>query len=202
MTEQERELFIKTAKKHRHGLLFGITYACGLRPGEVRALTWADIDFKEQRVKVNKAVEGRTNKTKGPKTPAGNRTVPIPNWYMDMLRKEPIPIKKDALIFKSKSNKIIEASNYNDKWTAFMNQMERENGAKTYNKKILEETIDHSITPYYLRHDFATRCAELNIPLKVTQKWMGHEKPTMTLEFYQHASEKMEKEAEQKYRVS
>lgn len=202
LTEAERELFIQTAQKHKHGLLFGITYACGLRPGEVRALTWEDIDFKEQRVKVNKAAEVRTRNIKEPKTPAGIRTVPIPNWYMNMLRKEPIPIKKDTLIFTNQNKKMVTETNYKTYWHTFLHAMDVQNGAETYYRRILKETIDHSITPYYLRHDFATRCAELNIPLKVTQKWMGHEKPTMTLEFYQHASDKMEKEAEQKYRVS
>ena len=50
---------------------------CGLRPSEVTRLQWKDINLKGRTLKV-------TGKTK---TPAGNRTVPIPDSLLNQLVK-------------------------------------------------------------------------------------------------------------------
>lgn len=200
LTEKERDLFLQVIKKSPYGAYFGIMYACGLRPNEARALTWEDIDFKNKRVNVNKAVESKTKNIKEPKTKAGIRTIPIPDWYLQMLNKIPRPINKDSLVFCNKPNSIISEYSTFTYWKRILKEMDIANGAETYKEKIIEKTIDYNITPYYLRHTFATMLGENNIPIKIAQKWMGHETPEMTLKFYQHASEKMEREAEEKFR--
>lgn len=43
LTKEERDIFHKVVPKHQFGLFFAIMLGCGLRPGEVRALTWNDI---------------------------------------------------------------------------------------------------------------------------------------------------------------
>lgn len=49
-------------------------------------------------------------------------------------------------------------------------------------------------TLHSLRHTFTTRCAENNIAIKVTQKWVGHSTTDMTQNVYTHVNDDFEKE--------
>ena len=53
---------------------------CGLRRGEIVALTWNDVDFDAMTISVTKAATFGQNqaKIKQPKTEAGKRIVPFP----------------------------------------------------------------------------------------------------------------------------
>jgi len=66
-------------------------YAIGsylyLRPGELRALTWGDVDLDAMIVHVTKAFDERGGTTKEPKTENGVRDVPIPPTLAPLLRR-------------------------------------------------------------------------------------------------------------------
>ncbi len=66
-------------------------YAVGsylyLRPGELIALTWADIDFVAGIVHVTKSYDERTKQVKPPKTSNGIRDLPIPATLLPLLRR-------------------------------------------------------------------------------------------------------------------
>lgn len=66
-------------------------YAVGaylfLRPGELRALTWADVDLQARIVHVSKAWDERTSTVKSPKTGCGVRDVPIPGALVPLLER-------------------------------------------------------------------------------------------------------------------
>lgn len=66
-------------------------YAIGsylyLRPGELRALTWGDVDLNAMLVHITKAYDERTSKVKPPKTRNGVREVPIPAALAPLLRR-------------------------------------------------------------------------------------------------------------------
>lgn len=49
----------------------------GLRPGELRALTWEDVDLDARVLHISKAIDAETEETKTTKTAEGVRTVPI-----------------------------------------------------------------------------------------------------------------------------
>ena len=49
----------------------------GLRPGELRALTWADVDLVARTISVSKALDAQTGDVKAPKTAQGQRVIPI-----------------------------------------------------------------------------------------------------------------------------
>lgn len=66
-------------------------YAIGsylfLRPGELRALTWADVDLVATVVHVTKAYDERTKSIKAPKTENGIRDVPIAPTLVPLLKR-------------------------------------------------------------------------------------------------------------------
>lgn len=68
-----------------HRELYAIALYTGLRPGELRALTWADVDLDARQISVSKAYDEATRATKAPKTSAGQRTVPIEPSLLPLL---------------------------------------------------------------------------------------------------------------------
>ncbi|MEG1537528.1 MAG: tyrosine-type recombinase/integrase [Clostridiales bacterium] len=55
--------------------------------------------------------------------------------------------------------------------------------------------MGQDLSPYCLRHTYATRLAEKKVDIKVAMKLMGHTTPNMLMQVYQHVSELLEKEA-------
>ena len=64
---------------------FEMLYWCGLRLGEMLALTPADFDFEKQTVRINKSYQriGREDIITEPKTPTSNRTVQMPDFLAE-----------------------------------------------------------------------------------------------------------------------
>jgi integrase len=57
--------------------LYALALYSGLRPNELRALTWSDVDLAGGQISVSKAWDDHTKTVKAPKTAAGQRTIPI-----------------------------------------------------------------------------------------------------------------------------
>ena len=91
LTEEERNLVNRTWREHRMGHAVMIMMYCGLRRGELLALTWEDIDLENKVLSVNKSASMFKNQPhiKTPKSKAGTREIPIPNILVDVLRSLP-----------------------------------------------------------------------------------------------------------------
>jgi integrase len=63
---------------------YAIALYTGLRPGELQALTWADVDLSARTLTVSKSVE-RVSGLKGPKTREGRRVLPIHESLLPLL---------------------------------------------------------------------------------------------------------------------
>lgn len=152
LTREEEARFLEAAEDSPHFLLFRFLLATGLRIGEALALRVEDVT--EHGVSVTKDVvfeKGVRIEQDIPKTAAGCRLVPI----SDDLRRA-ILDGKDALVFPT---------TYNAAKCA-IDRISRKTGIK--------------VTLHILRHTFATRLAQANLPPKVRQYFMGHEDERMT----------------------
>ena len=197
LTAEEQSLFWQTVDNHPKGSMFAVTLACGLRPGEVRALQWRHINLKNGVISVMQAVEKGTNNLKPPKSASGIRTVPIPDRLLSRLRKLPRNIDDNAFVFGENSRPMTE-QRYKRAWKSFLNQMDVANGAQTYRNAIIEQTIDHSITPYHLRHTYCTNLCKQGVDLKTAQYLMGHAGIELTAEIYTHVDNDMIETAREK----
>lgn len=67
---------------------FEILYWCGLRLGELLALTSADFDFEKSTVRISKSYQriGSTDVITDPKTPKSVRTVQMPDFLSEEIR--------------------------------------------------------------------------------------------------------------------
>ena len=130
--------------------LMMLFYDTGARPGEARALTWADIDIRKRFVPFRKGIQAGTTKTiKRTKTgvvKAGflnERTVN----ELDIWRKETKWNSDEDFIFTINGNKPVTNGAITNAFRRGLRQIEKKNK----NWKSRPEW-----TPYWLRHSFGT----------------------------------------------
>ncbi len=151
----------------------------GLRIGEVCALRWEDIDFKEKILKVRHTVArvASTNKSTKktqlildtPKTKSSNRDIPIPSILMPLLK----------TLYEDSSSSYVVSSCEN-----FISPRTYE-----YRYHRLLKTCGIVDTNYHaLRHTFATRCIESGVDVKSLSEMLGHSNVSITLNTYVHSS--------------
>lgn len=81
-TLEEFKRFISVESDIKFKLLYEALYYCGLRIGELRGLTWNNIDFHKKELTINKNVvanlEGKRYVITTPKTKGSCRAIPLP----------------------------------------------------------------------------------------------------------------------------
>jgi integrase len=88
-TKDEYTAFSKAIKSDpKHYYAFEVLYWCGIRVGELLALTLADIDFNKQTISINKSYQRLNGEDviTEPKTTKSNRVIVMPAFLNDELR--------------------------------------------------------------------------------------------------------------------
>ena len=187
----DQRKFIKAIQNHKFKVLFLTALGTGLREGELLALKWSDIDFIENTVSVSKTIKrvpiiekdgSRKYKIieQEPKTKSSIRIVPLPDNIVSELEK-----------YKSKQNieKMKNRDIYNDMNYVFADKFGNPLESKRPNRNFQSVLKSIDITPikfHSLRHTYATRLFEQNVPIKTVQKLMGHKDSSTTLDIYTH----------------
>lgn len=193
MTEQEEQIFLQLLKerladgKHTYDIAWGLMYACGLRPGEVRALQRSHIHLgNEPIVCVVQACKAKTTQIGPPKTAAGARDIPIPTWFVPLLQQG---MAKDSLfVVPGKDGACMSYQCIERRWDFFYKAMQCAAGATTYRNKIIVSPIGHELDPYCLRHTYCTNLAYAGVPEVIAMRWMGHTDPNMVRKVYADAA--------------
>ena len=153
----------------------------GMRKGEILALQWCDIDFKEDRINVSKSVYHVSNvpQIKQPKTAAGCRVVPLLKPLKDKLlslpRSERAP---ECYIFSTDGGKTpLTHTRFSSLYKAYC------------------EKTGLTSTPHQLRHSFATVAFECGVPIKSVQEILGHRQISTTMDIYTDFRKKSVEEA-------
>lgn len=193
---EEQKKFIDVIEGHDLEVLLITALNTGLRQGELLALTWDDINFDNNTIRVNKTVkyisdvskEGRGNSgitVQTPKSEASNRTISIP----DLLTKR---LKKYNL--QQKELQLKMANLYIDNRLVFCNIyggfLDSSNVRKRF-KKILVNNGFKDRKFHDLRHTYATRLFELKEEPKTVQSLLGHSNISITLDIYTHVLDSM-----------
>lgn len=155
LAASEIELIGATFTEHRMGLPTMIMLYCGLRRGEVLALTWGDIDTKKKLIVVNKAVTFNKNKStiKAPKSKAGRRTVPVPDILLPYLRK---PFREKLLVCPSTSGTLMTQCALKRAWESYLHFLNIKAGGRDASRSQPKLQVIENITPHMLRHTYAT----------------------------------------------
>lgn len=162
----------------------------GCRRGEALALTWGDIDFKEDMIRINKEYiyPNGMPVLKPPKTEAGIRRIPLLPGLKAALVK-PRGTKPTDLIFPAPDGRPLQENAFRRRWrhyckdaglvTEVIELKTRKNG-ENYEYHHYEPII----TPHQLRHGYATILYEADVDAKASQEFLGHADIHTTLQIY------------------
>ena len=200
LTQQQQKLFIEAIKGHKLEMLFLIALGTGLRLGELLGLKWSDIDFNTGILTVNRTLSRVKNQITGkyeiieqtPKTKNSNRTIPIPNDILNKLKEH----KKN----QSKQRLFVGEGYINNNYV-FTDDIGNPIDDKRPGRNLKSTLAKLSIEPikfHALRHTYATRLFEANVPPKTVQVLMGHYDISITMDIYTHVMEDTKLEAIEK----
>lgn len=191
LTEEERTLFLDVCSRLPADISakFLVSYFCGLRPAEVRALRMQNWDQTTQEFNITNSINP-ANQLIEPKSKAGYRTVPIPDRLNKYLLALSPPASPTHFIFGN-ADRPCTNQRYERAWHRIIREMNIAAGAQMYRNAIITPVIDNDLSPYYLRHTYCTILAEEGIPLKTAQYLMGHSSVELTAKIYTHVTPKL-----------
>ena len=188
LTEAEQQKFMDACKGHRLEALYLLALATGMRRGEILALKWDCVDFKNQSITVKGSVSRIKDPDTGvtelryaePKTKSGRRQVPILNSMVPVLQAHKARQEREQAAAGSAWNpeNLVFCSNVGT-------TIEPRRIVTTLDKITKAAGLEH-LTFHALRHTFATRMLEAEVPAKVVQDVLGHADVTLTLNTYSH----------------
>lgn len=183
-------------------MFFKTLVETGMRKGEATGLTWADIDFENNTIDINKAMDTQKGKFTDTKNKNSRREISIPERLVVELKK----LKKRQLENRMAWGAAYEGNlvfcrpqgQFYPKSTLF-------NAWRRYQKKtgIFAGHDEKGKPTFYdihsLRHSHAVYRLENDTDMKTLQEHLGHGSYEVTANVYSHVSEKMKKKALDKY---
>lgn len=173
----EEMQLLKSISNPKYHLITLISLKCGLRIGEIIGLTWNDIDFTNNTIKVNKQwkviTEDGDYGLGSVKSKNSNRIVPMPSI-----------LKTELICFKNNNPRQIDGRIFSYKNTASI----AGDLLKDYKK------LGFNISVHELRHTYATNLIANGVDFKTAAQLLGHD-IEQTLKTYSHVNDDMFKRA-------
>lgn len=185
-TKDELKKFLDVAKDTdlKKYTLFRLLAFSGIRIGECLALTWHDLNYKNNTIAINKTLARTKNgiKIQTPKTKSSNRVISLDTetiqvlkmWQLEQ-RKQLLKLginamDKQQLIFSNTKNKFIIIPT-----------------VRLAIKQIAKKAGLYPITTHGFRHTHATLLFVSGMDIKQVQARLGHSNVQTTLNIYTHA---------------
>ena len=176
LTAAEKSALKAADLTERERAFIMLAYGCGLRPGEIYALTWNDFDFKNNVVRIDKSivfVDNNKPKLTFPKTNKSIRSVEVPQAVMRAL-KEYRSTNICPKLFAGRKGEYMGLSGYAGLWNRIKRKIENVLGHET------------DLTLYCFRHNYITALYYSEISLKEAQRLVGHTSYKMIMDVYAH----------------
>ena len=200
LTLSQQAAYINALKGEQHEVLLLTALFTGLRLGELTGLKWGHVNLATKEIEVKESIRrvkvydkngvGKNQViTKPPKSRAGLRTVPLPDFLVDLLKKQrPNDVSDDTYVFLTKHGNPHTARNvqkYHSRicTKAKINPITDDKGKTTY----------MGINFHGLRHTYATRMIESGETIKTVQDLLGHQDAQTTLNIYTHTLPEIKK---------
>ena len=184
------EQLIKVSPDSDFGLFAYFLQFTGLRRGELLALKWEDIDFKNKVIHVRHAVSYASNqpKMKEPKTTAGNRDVALLDVLADVL-----PRSKKGYVFGG--DKPLSATQFRKGWLSWCREVGLAEAHTTTHKGKNGHTYTKTkwipkVTPHQFRHEYASILEDAGISEFAAKNLLGHSSIIVTKDIYTHIRER------------
>lgn len=209
LSVEEQQLLLNITRQPKwkqYGPIITVMLGTGIRVGELFALTWQDIDFKQHQIMINKTLVYLPNTQNNkyefsfqtPKTKNAIRSIPMQHNVENAFQEQLIIQQQqkqnsrwhpltgfENLVFLNKYGHPRQRSSLQKTLNRLVKAINREQQSMLHNAR---KTSMQPIHPHTLRHTFATRCFEAGIPPKTVQTILGHSNIQMTLDLYTHVS--------------
>ena len=183
-TPEQAEAFFEATKDSPFFLAWHLQFTYGMRPGEVVALTWDQVDLEKKLIRISRTqtLDRDGKRTYGtPKSRSSNRELPLIDETVDLLRAHRAKLaemylrlgRPDGLkyLFPAKRNPFVPADAHR-LGDAF--------------RKYCYQLGIPQISPHGLRHTAATRMIRRGVNPRVVQEILGHSTVSTTLDIYVH----------------
>jgi integrase len=184
LSAEEVARFLSHDPEHRLHALWHVAVGTGLRPGEVLALRWEDLDLDSATLHVRRALVriGKAVYYASPKAGSA-RSVPLAPGVVDVLKRhrtrqcaERLKLGErwmdPSLVFASDIGSVLDANNVSDLFRG------RVKAAKL-----------PPVRWYDLRHSFGSYLIREGVDVKTVSQLMGHKDVALTLRSYVHPDE-------------
>lgn len=183
LTTEERKAFREAIRGTAHEALWLLMLTTGLGPGEALALGWEHFDFEAAELRVVRTLDTRAGVlVDDVKRPSRKRTVPLVPELRAMLRERWLAAGRPAagLVFADPLGRPLDFHHLR---------------ARQFKAAIDAAGIKRRVTPYAMRHGFATAALEAGVDVKTVSTLMGHASTAMVQNVYQHVSDDRRREA-------
>ncbi|MDE6921072.1 MAG: site-specific integrase [Lachnospiraceae bacterium] len=181
LTEHEQMDFMQEMAQDYYYEFVSLLLCTGMRSGEAAALTWDDIDYKQNVVHVTKTAtfnEDGTAAIGSPKSEAGKRDIPLNDTIRDILlrqrKKQGSIVQIENRVFTTVYGGMVHNHAVNRAISDALARLE-ERG----------KPIEH-FTAHALRDTFATRYIEQGGSPQTLKTILGHNSLAMTMDLYSH----------------
>lgn len=182
LTQDEFQSFLKEFDNDMvYHTLFSVLFFQGTRIGEALALTWKDIDFDREMMKIDKTYTSKINRSyqtgelyiTKPKTKKSIRTIPIEQSTLEDLKK----LKAYYSAFEE----------FDESWFVFggIRPLSETSIAKKKDDACSASGVTR-ITLHQFRHSCASYLFEIGAKPTAVQKYLGHSKLSTTMNIYTH----------------
>ncbi|MFJ7827609.1 tyrosine-type recombinase/integrase [Psychrobacillus sp. NPDC096623] len=183
---------LERESNHKAYVLFRLLAFSGMRRGEALALTWNDLNFTTNELRINKALSlGKDNRqyVKLPKTDLP-RTIKMDDKTMAVLKEWKKKQKLDYLV--------LGFNTMQPKQLVFSNEQNKHLQLTKVRKWIVQVQNKYKlgkITTHGLRHTHCSLLFEAGASLKEVQDRLGHSDVKTTMNIYAHVTKKAKEEA-------
>ncbi len=165
----------------------------GIRIGELCSLKWKNVSLTENTIKIEETLQRLQSYDpnilsstliviSAPKSFAAQRTIPLPDFAVEILK--PFETYPEAYLLTGKSNLFVEPRTMQNHFKKYLRQAG------------IEDANFHA-----LRHTFATRCVEVGFDIKTLSEILGHTSVKTTLDRYVHSSMQQKRDNMAKLRL-
>ena len=182
LAEEEQQIFMREIENDYYYEFIALLLCSGMRSGEVAALTWDDIDYKNNVIHVTKTMtfteKGVLIVGNSPKSEAGKRDIPLTKTIKDILQRQ----RGKCNIISMDNRKIFTAIYGGQIYNGEINRAISDALERLEKKGI---HIEH-FTAHALRDTFATRFIEQGGQPQTLKTILGHSSLAMTMDLYAH----------------
>ena len=203
------KIFERFPERHPSHIPLMLGYRCGLRLGEVFAITWDCVDLEKGQIYINKQVQWNPAEPwwffTNPKFNSF-RTIDLDNSLLELLRRERKRQDKDkgyyedmyTVYYENDVRGLVTSPDQASSVTPIELALVRQDGSYIQARTMqhASSVIHHELgvkdfTFHSLRHTHATMLGEAGMPQKYTQQRLGHKDISVTLKYYTHLTDKM-----------